>query len=66
MGNPVKQYCVVFVECCPSIGVCTTIHDAETDEVLYRSRGALNYYDKGFRDLAEERTGRTCLEVIRK
>ena len=64
MGNPVKQYCVVYVALSGG-SVHTICSDAETGEVLHGSRGALNYHDERFLDLAEERTGRTCLKVIR-
>jgi len=67
MGNPVKQYCSVFV--CDPLGTVLydiTIHDANTGDVLIRSNGTRFYNDYRLREWAEERTGKTCLEVIRE
>lgn len=66
MGNPVKEYCYVYINCSAMPFDYTTFNDAETGEVLDRTRGALNYDDERLRDLAEEWTGKTCLKVIRE
>lgn len=70
MGNPIKQYCVVYITngvnwCGPTYNA--TVCDAESGDVLTIFEHLCVKRDtKEIQDLGETYTGRPCLEVIRR